>query len=212
MGGKDGVLPLDTVMGGGAVALLVESPQAPFHIEKLQVRLMYNSKDTLKLRFHVYEYDSIKRRPGKELLTREIMLEENKKFGWLRFDLSSENIILNERRVCIGFEWIEERDNRLKMLAGLRDWEKWKESQFNLGNKKVEFIPPDKNRPSGYYKYHGNMTDWPGFKDLPPFTGPMVEGGKKPETENLGTFERKTSFGEWQEIPSTLNAVVTINY
>jgi hypothetical protein len=212
MGGKDGVLPLDTIMGGGAVALLLKSPQVPFHIEKLQVRLMYNSKDTLKLRFHVYEFDSIKRQPGKELLTREIILKENKRFGWLRFDLSNENILLNGRRVCIAFEWIDERNDRKKMLSGLWDWEKWKELQFKLGNKKVQFIPSHENQRLGHYKYHGNMMDWPGFKDLPPFTGLMVDSGKKTETENLLTFERKTSFGEWKEIASTLNAVVTISY
>lgn len=210
MGGKDGILPFDTIMGGGAVALLVESPKAPFLIEKLQVRLMYNSKDTLKLRFHVYEFDSINKQPGKELLTRQIILKETKRFGWLRFDLSHEKIILNNRRIFIAFEWIDERDYRLKMLQGLRHWERWKESQFRLGNKKVEFIKPQENQPAGYYKYHGNMMDWPGFKDLPPFTGLMVESGKRAETEKLLTFERKTSFGEWKETPSTLNAVITI--
>ena len=212
MGGKDGVLPLDTIMGGGAVALLVESPRTPFHIEKLQVRLMYNAKDTLKLRFHVYAFDSIKRQPGKELLTREIILKENKRFGWLRFELSNENILLNEKRVCIGFEWIDERHDRIRMLEGLRDWERWKELQFNLGNKKAQFVKAQDDHASGYYKYHGNMMDWPGFKELPPFTGLMVDSGKKEETKDLLTFERKTSFGEWIEIPSTLNAVVTISY
>ena len=212
MGGKDGVLPLDTVMGGGAVALLVEAPQVPFYIEKLQVRLMYNSKDTLKLRFHVYEFDSANRQPGKDLLTREIILTENKKFGWLRFDLEMENILLNERRVCVGFEWIDERKDRIRMLKGLRNWEDWKKDQYDLGNKKVQIIPQENNQTGVAYKYYGNMMDWPGFKSLPPFTGLMVENGKQPETIKLLTFERKTSFGEWKEIPSTLNAVITISY
>lgn len=212
MGGKDGVLPLDTIMGGGAVALLVTSPGIPFNLERLQVRLMYNSKDTLKLRFHVFEFDSLRQQPGDELLKREIILTENKKFGWLRFDLDKEKILLNQKYVCIGFEWIEERNDRMKMLAGLRDWEKWKESQFKLGNKKIQYIPPSDDQPSGHYKYYGNMMDWPGFKNLPPFTGLMIETGKREETKHLRTFERKTSFGDWQEIQSTLNAVITITY
>jgi hypothetical protein len=212
MGGKDGVLPLDTIMGGGAVALLVEAPGQPFYLEKLQVRLMYNSKDTLKLRFHVFTYDSIKHQPGNELLTKEIILMENKRFGWLRFDLSKENIFLNQKYVCIGFEWIDERNDRIKMLAGLRDWEKWKEAEFKLANKKVQYIPPTENQSTGQYKYYGNMMDWPGFKTLPPFTGLMVETGKTEKTKHLLTFERKTSFGEWKEIPSTLNAVITISH
>ena len=212
MGGKDGILPLDTVMGGGAVALLVEAPRAPFYIEKLQLRLMYNSKDTIKFRFHIYEFDSINRKPGKDLLNREIILTEQKKFGWLRFDLSRENITVNRKKICIGFEWIDVRQYRMGMINGLRQWELWKKEQFALGNKKVEYISPKDGDVGGYYKYHGNMMDWPGFKMLPPFTGLMVETGKHSETEKLITFERKTSFGQWTENPSTLNAVITIVY
>jgi hypothetical protein len=212
MGGKDGILPLDTVMGGGAVALLVEAPRAPFYIEKLQLRLMYNSKDTIKFRFHVYEFDSINRRPGKDLLNREIILTEKKKFGWLRFDLSHENIVVNKKKICIGFEWLDDRRYRMEMIKGLRQWELWKKEQFALGNKKVEYISPKYGNAGVYYKYHGNMMDWPGFKTLPPFTGLMVETGKHSETEKLLTFERKTSFGQWTESPSTLNAVITIVY
>jgi hypothetical protein len=212
MGGKDGILPFDTIMGGGAVALLVESPTIPFHIEKLQVRLMYNSRDTLKFRFHIYEFDSVNRRPGKDLLAQETILTENKKFGWLRFDLGTKNIILNRKQVCIGFEWIDDRKDRVAMLEGLRAWEAWKKEQFDLGNKKVQLINAEHDQSHGYYKYYGNMMDWPGFKTLPPFTGLMVDAGKKTETERLLTFERKTSFGEWQEVQSTLNAVVTVSY
>jgi hypothetical protein len=56
------------------------------------------------------------------------------------------------------------------------------------------------------------MMDWPGFRLLPPFTGLMIETGKRAETKNLIMFERKTSFGEWAVVPSTLNAVLTIKY
>ncbi|MDQ2656634.1 MAG: carboxypeptidase-like regulatory domain-containing protein, partial [Bacteroidota bacterium] len=209
MGGKDGVLPLDTVMGGGAVALMVEAPQAPFYVDKLQVRLMYNSRDTATLRFHIYEYDSITGKPGKDLLTREVLLKDDKRFGWMRFDLSDKSIVIDQRKVCIGFEWIDDRHTRIKMLEGLRDWDTWKRSEFAKGNEKVEYVSDGK---SGYYKYHGNMMDWPGFRLLPPFTGLMIETGKHAETENLIMFERKTSFGEWTVVPSTLNAVMTVKY
>jgi hypothetical protein len=56
------------------------------------------------------------------------------------------------------------------------------------------------------------MKDRPGFQDLPPFTGLMIESGKTDETLRLRTFERKTSIGEWKEIAATLNAVVTVIY
>ena len=205
MGGRDGILPLDTIMGGGVVALLVESPSIPFRIEKLQVRLMYNSKDTLKFRLHVYEFDSITQRPGKDLLQEEIFLNETKKFGWVRFDLNEHKILIDKKKICVGFEWIEDLQTRKDMLDGLRQWEAWKKDQFAKGNEKVKYL-------DGVYKYHGNMMDWRGFGSLPPFTGLMVQTGKSDETSHFRTFERKTSFGKWEEINSTLSAVITINY
>ncbi len=213
MGGRDGVLPFDTIQGGGAVALLVESPGTPWYADKLQFRLMYNSRDTLKFRFHIYAYDSITNVPGEELLSKEIFLKDTKKFGWVRCDLSQFDIRITERKVLIGFEWIDDRLSRERMLKGLRAWERWKMEQYNNHNQKVERIVVHEHAGETIrYKYHGNMMNWPGFRDLPPFTGLMIETGKKKETESLRTFERKTSFGEWKEIPSTLNAVITVRY
>jgi hypothetical protein len=214
MGGKDGVLPFDTIQGGGAVAVLVKSPSVPFTVEKLQVRLMYNSKDTSKLRLHFFAYDSVRKSPGYELMSKEIILKETKRFGWLRFDLSEYQIVLNEKYFLIGFEWIDDRQTRKLLLGGLRDWEKWKKEQYESGNKSVEFISSTTldGSKNVQYKYHGNMMNWPGFKNLPPFTGLMVQTGKDDKTIPLKTFERKTSFGQWTELHSTLNTVVTIKY
>lgn len=210
MGGRDGVLPMDTVQGGGAVAMLVEAPTAPVFIEKLQVRLMYNSKDTLKLRLHFYAFDTISGGPGQELLREEVILTETKKYGWLRYDLRHSGISIPQRQFFVGFEWIDERTTRRKMIQGLKNWEQWKKSQFENGNGKVEQIIDDDDK--AIYKYHGNMMNWPGFRELPPFTGLMVETGKHEKTEQYRTFERKTSFAPWRELNSTLNAVVVVVY
>jgi hypothetical protein len=212
MGGKDGILPFDTVQGGGAVALLVQTPSIPCRIEKLQVRLMYNSKDTTRLRLHFFAFDSVNNLPTRELLVKEIILKETKRFGWLRFDLSRYEIVVNEKKFLIGFEWIDDRSTRKNLLAGFLTWEEWKKEQYALGNKRVERTTIEGNNQSARYKYHGNMMDWPGFKKLPPFTGLMVDTGKNEKTIPLKTFVRKTSFGTWYETNSTLNAVVTVSY
>jgi hypothetical protein len=213
MGGKDGVLPFDTIQGGGAVALLVESPSTPFQVEKLQVRLMYNSKKELALRLHIFSFDSTRQSPGEELLNREIILKETKRFGWIRFDLSQQDIVVRQKKFLIGFEWIDDRQTRKALLNGLRAWEKWKRDEYKAGNQKVEKVmvrTVDGDRES--YKYHGNMMTWPGFKELPPFTGLMIQTGKDEKTNALRTFERKNSMGKWEEIDSTLNAVITIRH
>jgi hypothetical protein len=209
MGGKDGMLPLDTTQGGGAVAILLKADEAPFIVDKLQVRLMYNSKDTLAFRLHFYSWDSIRNQPGKELLNKEIILTESKRYGWLRFDLRKQEIVISERKFLVGFEWIDKRAMRTAMIAGLKEWERWKGEQYKAGNTKVELVTDDEGI-SNQFKYHGNMMDWPGFEKLPPFTGLMIETGKTLKTETFKTFERKTSFGPWNELNSTLNAVITV--
>lgn len=208
MGGKDGVLPLDTARGGATVALLLAAQKAPLLVDKIQVRLMYNSKDSLAFRLHFYSWDSIHNQPGIELLNKEIILTENKRYGWLRFDLKKYEIVITEKEFLVGFEWIDERAERTAMIKGLKDWQIWKQEQYLAGNPRVEVISNQEKGSS--YEYHGNMMDWPGFKDLPPFTGLMIETGKTQRTEALRTFERKTSFGQWTELNATLNAVVTV--
>lgn len=214
MGGKDGVLPLDTIQGGGAVAMLLEPPKTPCFVDRIQLRLMYNSKDTLAFRLHFYAYDSIHDQPGRELLSKEIILKEQKRYGWMSFDLKEYGIVIDEAKFFIGFEWIDQRNERLKMIDGLLDWQRWKENEFKNGNPKVELINTiDMDSiPVSYYKYNGNMMNWPGFKELPPFTGLMVETGKHKKTMGYRTFERKTSFGKWNELNSTLNTVLTVVY
>jgi hypothetical protein len=129
--------------------------------------------------------------------------------GTVAFSQSSSALGIDAKRFFVGFEWIESRADRAKMLAGLRDWERWRKQQYEAGNKKVEKRMTDGKTS---YKYVGDMRDWPGFSQLPPFTGLMVETGKTSQTRKYRTFERKTSFGKWTELGSTLNAVVTISY
>ena len=174
--------------------------------------MMYNSKSDAKFRFHIYSFDSLSQQPGDELLPVEIMLPVDKKFGWLRFDLSQYNIALNERKFFIGFEWIEDQKTRTEMIRGLQEFDDWKKAEFKRGNPKVNYLEDDAGNRTTALKYYGNMMDWPGFKNLPPFTGLMIETGKSDESKKYRTFERKTSFGEWKEQRSTLNAVLTITY
>ncbi len=208
MKGDDGILPFDTVAGGGAVAMLMQAPEAPFFVSQVMIRLLYNSKDTTKLRLHFYEItvDSL---PGKEILSKEIILEENKRFGWMRFDMKPYNITIPYKSFFMAFEWIDDRKTRRLMREGLLKWDRWKQKQYEQGERKVELI---KTKSGVRYKYHGNMMHWPGFENLPPWTGLMVETGKHKKTSHLRTYQRKTSFSQWQEKQATLNAVLVLRY
>ncbi len=208
--GDEGVVPFDTVKGGGAVALLLETEANQIFPTQVQLRLLYNSKDTVKFRLHFYEYDTSTGKPGKELLTKEILLKDHKRFGWMKFDLRSHNIVINHSSFFIGFEWLDERESREEFIKGIKKWELWKKKEYEKGNSKIELIATPEGQ--SMFKYHGNMMNWPGFDDLPPWTGLMVEKGKNEKTTSMLTFERKTSFGSWKELNSTLNAVLVYKY
>ncbi len=214
MKGSDGMLPLDSLQGGAAVATLLSAPRAGFYIDKLQFRLLYNSKDTSNFRLHVYSFDSQCQCPGEELLNDEVFLKGTRKFGWERFDLTDRDIFIAQKQFFVALEWLDDRSLRMEMMKGLRNWEQWKRSQYEKGDTKVEQVRS--NHPGGeewvYYKYHGNMMQWPGWKELPPFTGLMVETGKNEKTLPYRTFERKTSFSPWIEKNVTLNIVLQIAY
>ncbi len=214
MKGRDGMLPFDTLAGGGMVAMEVNFPETPVFIEKVMVRLMYNSKDTLRFRFHILVPNAAMDGPGDEILTKEIILEKEQKYGWLRFDMEKYGLETRYKKVYIAFEWMEDRATREKMMEGFKAWEKWKKQEYVRGNSKLERMVLE--RPDGskkeYLKYHGNMMNWPGWPNFPPFTGLMVETGKSKKTEKFKTYRKSSVFGPWQEVSNTLNAVVVVAY
>ncbi len=212
MSGRDGIVPFDTLQGGAVAALLLELPASPVWVQKIQFRLLYNSKDTLRFRLHFFTYDSLNDCPGEELLHKEIVLEAQKRFGWVRIDLEEWNISLLHRKLFVGFEWMDTQSTRMQLLKGLSDWQRWKAKQFAKGNAKVELLNPEAPPSQRRFKYHGNMMNWPGFDELPPWTGLMIETGKHEKTAGLRTFQRKTSFGKWEELDATLNAVLVVRY
>ena len=212
MKGDDGIIPLDVRNGGGEVAILLQAPTAGFYVDEVHFRLMYNSKDTLKFRLHLYSYDSTSNTPGKELLSKNIVLQKNeKRFGWVRFDISEYNVFLRKNSFFLSLEWIDDQSTRERLSSSLRSWEQWKMVEYQNGNVAVELLKKEKGVPISL-KYHGNMMKWEGWNTMPPFTGLMVELGKKDKTRNFRTFEKKNLHAPWEEKELTLNAVVVVSY
>ncbi len=121
MRGKDGVFPFDTNRRGrGTVAMMLETPKTPAHIEKIQVRLMYNSKDTACLKLHFYSYGSANDCPGAELLQESIILKAQHRLGWLNFNMKPHNIRLTKQKFFVAFEWLEQQRNARANASGTR--------------------------------------------------------------------------------------------
>ncbi len=214
MRGKDGTLPVESSFGGACTTILLESHGAPFLADKVYLRILYNSKDTIRFRLRIYEYDTITGAPGKDLLDKVVIIKGQKRIGWIHMDLSDYAIEIPVKKFYLGFEWIEDRESRAALIASFRDWGEWKEQEYENGNEKV--IKADSVFVNEQYKYHyryqGNMMKWPGWDDMPPWTGLVVDDKQRSGNKDFTCFERKASFGVWQRTGSVLNAVLKVSY
>jgi len=213
MRGKDGTLPVDSAQGGACATLLLEAPGAPSYIEKVYLRILYNTKDTIRFRLRIFDVDSLTGAPGIDLIEKDVFITEQKRIGWIKADISDLNIEIPKKKFYLGFEWIEDRQNRDSLISSLQDWEKWKQDQYLKGD---ENAVPDTvfidDKMTISYRYNGNMMNWPGFQKMPPWTGLVVDDEKRSGNEDFVTYERKMSFGKWHKSESVLNAVLVVSY
>ena len=125
----------------GAVAVLLESPSSTNFVDKLQVRLMYNSKIPWKFRSFL-PMIPLRDAPGTELLQQEVMLTNNKSdsVGSASTWLTGISALMRSDSLW-DLSGLNPCADRANMLAGLRDWERWKgRGKYEAGNKKVESV------------------------------------------------------------------------
>lgn len=212
MRGEDGTLPVAIAEGGACVTLLLEAPSAPFLIDAVMLRILYNTKDTLQFRLRVFDVDSLDL-PGDEILDQDVMLTGVKKIGWITLDISELMVEIRQTRFHLGIEWLETRSNREALVAALGDWDRWKQEQYKAGDTRVKLDSSVVGgKPHLSYQYQGNMMNWPGFEKMPPWTGLVVDDKKRSGNTAFRSFQRDYSFGPWYELRSVLNAVVKISY
>jgi hypothetical protein len=76
-----------------------------------------------KARLHIYDYNSEKDCPGKELLQRSIYIISTGQNQWIDIDLSSQQIILENDKIIIGVEMLSNNDNMVFGLTNYADSE-----------------------------------------------------------------------------------------
>lgn len=209
--GKDALVSFDTLQtGGGVAAVLLRPKQQPFLVEGVQVRLAYNSKKDLKFRLHLYAVDTDSLLPSYELLTRDIILSQTKTFGWIRFDLSEYELVIDQPMVYLGIEWIDDLEDRTQLFKDLEEYQLWKQEEYEKGNSKIskELLPDGRT----VYQYKGNMMNWPGFHELPPWAALKFQKGVKDKTASFKTVRKANAFAPWDEVDGTLNVVLVVKY
>jgi len=213
MRGGDGTLPVESSDGGACTTLLLKAPSAPFYIDEVHLRILYNTKDTILFRLRLFDVDPLTGMPGDDFLEKEVFIKAQKRAGWIKQSVSDHQILVPKDRFYLGFEWIENRANRDSLISSFKDFYNWKKEQFLNGDPKViadSTIYQDKVIVK--YIYNGNMMNWPGFNSMPPWTGLVLDDKDRPGNEGLITYERKMSFGKWRKRKSVLNTVLVISY
>ena len=132
---------MDVSYNGGAMALLIEHDNYPYRLLSARLRLRHNTLPSFKVRVRVLEVGSDER-PGKDLLKESVVLTSSIKKGWLTFDLSNQNLWVNDSRFFLAFEWIIDQESRQELqnqlLAHLQeDASRLSENVINVGGEEI---------------------------------------------------------------------------
>ncbi len=114
-----GTMRLDRNQNGGAMALLVEHDNIPYWVSKVKLRIRHNSLEQFKVRVRFMGVDSVTGKPTDDLISKDLIYESDIKSGWLKYDLTEENIWLKTSRFFIVFEWIMDKETRVELQEQL---------------------------------------------------------------------------------------------
>ena len=181
----------DTASAGSAIALLIRNQindevpadlhfEFPAYIEEAKLRIVHNTFDEFQVRVRVFSVDSVTGKPAKDLFNKSIVEQSKIRNGFLKFDLSDYNILV-QGDFYIVFEWLLQSKDRkiiqdkysawirkhpqlaVKSHTSVRDE---KVPYINLGGKYwvgtsfgVSSLPQIINQAKCYYRYT-NFSDW----------------------------------------------------
>ena len=106
-----GTIRLDNEKNGGAMALLVQHDNAPFKVGKSRLMIKRNSLGEFKVRIRFLSVND-QGQPGEDLIEKSLVYKSDINSGWLRIDLSSENIWIKDREFFLAYEWVMDREAR----------------------------------------------------------------------------------------------------
>lgn len=99
---------------GASLITLIEMPSKTCKLQKVHVHIRDNDlKKEFKLRVRVLER-GLNNYPGNDILDKSIIVSSRIQKGWLVFDLSKSNLIINND-IYLGIEWVEEKNERLSI-------------------------------------------------------------------------------------------------
>ena len=194
-----GQMFLDSTSAGGAMALLIEKKD-DIDLEFIDKALLFITRNTepeFKVRVRILGVDSQNNNfPGDDLINESIIVTSSIKRGWLTFDLSSYNFMLEEESFFLVFEWILEDKDRLNMFNTLAEYQKLNPNKIIRDS----VIIDDKKVPT---------------KDISSTARiPIIAFGDtrtKSNLKNYKCYSRSNSFGEWKRTTSIVSAKILMS-
>jgi serine beta-lactamase-like protein LACTB len=198
-----GVIQCDTLYSGRSMALLIESDEAltkkgfvfPVYLEKARIKILKNNLRSCRFRIRLNAVDSITSLPGEDILQKSIVVESFAKTGWIEFDLSSLNLVVN-KSFYVTFEQITDVNDRTRIADGYREFIQ----------KYPEKLITDTVYVGGKQEIRQTLR---GGIDLP---GTFVGISRSPAAaKKYYSYVRQNSFGEWIRVSGIVTATVTVS-
>ena len=119
----------------------------PYHevktIHSVLFKIRNPNKTKLGFRLHLYELDTIKKKPSKDLLDQNIIITiENKGKNVIEYDVSAYNLELPSNGAFIGIEWLGE----LNDINNFVDAQQYENGFIELNDKTDSFTTFQRNR------------------------------------------------------------------
>jgi len=197
---RGGVLETDTLTAGAALAILIDNTNSdlefPVYLQKAQIRIFRNNLPAFKMRVRFYKVDPVTMQPGEDLLQQSIVMESNIRNGWLEFDLSALNFVV-QGSFFMGFERIVTKTDRELIASSYQEF-------IHKNPKKlvIDTVMVD-GKKEVRQMLKGVGIDLPG-------TFIAVSAAAK-EQEKFICYSRDTSFDSWKRSRGILTATVTLS-
>ena len=191
-----GQMNMDTASAGGAMALLIEKKDDIDlnFIDKALLYITRNTEPEFKVRVRFLEVDSSNNNlPGDDLINESIVITSDMNRGWLSFDLSSYDLIIEEESFFLVFEWILEDKDRLRMYNTVAEYGK---------------LNPDKIVRDSII-IDGKKVPTQHFSSAAPI--PIIAFGDtrtKSDFKNYKCYSRSNSFGKWETASGIISAKI----
>jgi hypothetical protein len=190
----------DEASAGAAMALLIENRSSdyvekikyPLLLERAMLRISTNTLGYYRIRVRVYDVDSIKHTPGKDLLNQSVLIGSSIKDSWLDFDLSPYAIQV-DKPFFIAFELLLNQAERKSIAAKYRKFERQHRDRFHVD---TTFSNGQKVIVPQYINFSNGVT--------------YSVSTSHPSQTHFQSYSRLSSLDIWKRNPYVLSAKVKL--